>query len=141
MRIQQMESAGGLVYRNNGGLVEVVLCGRDSPKLWALPKGTPEYGESREQTAVREVTEETGLKVNPEGLIGKVEYCFVQGRNGVLFQKTVYFYLMTSTGGDISLHDSEFDEVRWFHHYQAITIMTYGNETNIVEKGLSMVPR
>ena len=84
--------------------IEVVLCGRASPKLWALPKGTPDPGETHEQTAVREVTEETGLRVEPEGLIDTVQYWFVRGDDGVLYHKTVYFYLMAPTGGDLSEH-------------------------------------
>ena len=59
-------SAGGVVLRpdpENGGKLSVALCHRRSESLWALPKGTPEEGESVSETAAREVTEETGLQV------------------------------------------------------------------------------
>ena len=51
------------MYRPARSGVEIVLCGRGAPPIWALPKGTPEPGETREQTALREASEETGLEL------------------------------------------------------------------------------
>jgi 8-oxo-dGTP pyrophosphatase MutT (NUDIX family) len=48
---------------NNSEILYVALCHRRAESLWALPKGTPEEGESKEETARREVTEESGLEV------------------------------------------------------------------------------
>ena len=137
----QIESAGGVVYRAgvNGG--EVVLCGRDSPAIWALPKGTPEPGETREQTALREVREETGLHVAVLDYIGAMQYWFARPGDGARCHKTVYYYLMSATGGDTSQHDHEFDRVQWFPIAEALTAMTYENEVEVVEKGLSMASR
>src|SRR5437588_12914594 len=92
-------SAGGVVYRRNGedGPIEVVLVGRLRPKRWALPKGTPEVGETLEGTAVREVGEETGLLVRIEQPLDEIHYWFVSG--GVRHSKTVHFYLMQLVGG------------------------------------------
>ena len=55
-RIEYPVSAGGIVYRVAGDAVEVTICGRDAPDgwTWGLPKGTPEPGESLEETALRE---------------------------------------------------------------------------------------
>ena len=58
--------------------------------------------------------------------------------DGVRCHKTVTFYLMSATGGDLSLHDREFDDVQWFPTGEALTVMTHGNEVKVVEKGLSM---
>ena len=137
-RVEQLESAGGVVYRSGEDGVEIVVCGRNSPPVWALPKGTPDPGESREQTAIREVSEETGLEVESGGFIDSIEYWFVRPSDKVRCHKTVGFYLMSATGGDISRHDHEFDEVRWLPASEASKIMTYGNEVEIVEKGLAM---
>ena len=131
-------SAGGVVYRTGDNGPEVVLCGRNPPVLWALPKGTPDPEEDREQTAIREVGEETGLQVRIEGLIDKIQYWFVRSSDGVRCHKTVYFYLMSAVGGDLSQHDHEFDEVRWFPASGALKSMTYESEAKVVEKGLSM---
>jgi 8-oxo-dGTP pyrophosphatase MutT (NUDIX family) len=136
----RLESAGGVVYREGPGGIDVVLCGRTSQSLWALPKGTPEAGETREQTALREVSEETGLEVVIREYIGDIEYWFFLP-GGERCHKTVYYYLMTDTGGDTSRHDSEFDDVQWLPASDALETMTHQNEVKVVEKGLSMVAR
>ena len=137
--VEQLVSMGGLVYRKNNDSIEVVICGRITPRLWGLPKGTPDPGETREQTALREVQEETGLEVEIKGFIDSIEYWFNRSREGVRCHKTVHFYLMTSTGGDLSLHDHEFDVARWFSVEEALDSLTYENEVRIVQKGLSQV--
>ena len=142
VRVEELVSAGGGVFRNNGSGPEVILCGKWIPRrLWALPKGTPERGETREQTALREVNEETGLQVRTQCFIGSIQYWFVRPHDGVRCHKTVLYYLMDSVGGDTSLHDNEFDEVRWFSVDDALKTMSYGNEAEVVKKGLSMALR
>jgi 8-oxo-dGTP pyrophosphatase MutT (NUDIX family) len=140
-QVEKLESSGGVVYRTKERGVEVLLCGRNSPLIWALPKGTPEPGESREQTAAREVGEETGLNVETDRFIGNIQYWFTRPTDRARCHKTVYFYLMNVTGGDVTRHDREFDRVQWFPLNEALKAMTYENEAKIVEKGLSMAQR
>ncbi|MSQ22167.1 MAG: NUDIX hydrolase [Dehalococcoidia bacterium] len=135
-RIEHQVSAGGVVYRETEGQLEVVLCGRKSPLLWALPKGTPDQGESIEQTALREVREETGLDAAIQTPLGFIEYWFSRTQDGVRCHKKVHFYLMVPTGGDPSLHDPEFDLVRWFAEQEALKAMSYASEVAIVKKAL-----
>lgn len=148
-RVVNLVSAGGVVYRRDGKRLEIVLCGREtrsreerpadgSMALWALPKGTPDPGETREETALREVTEETGLKVETEAFLGTIDYWFVRPSDRARCHKTVYYYLMNPVGGDVSLHDDEFDDVRWFAADDALNAMTYDNEARIVEKSFSL---
>ena len=139
-RVQEMVSAGGVVYRDLGGGPEVAICGRNYPATWGLPKGTPEPGESHEETAVREVNEETGLQVKIESRIGAIDYWFVRARDGVRCHKTVHFYLMTPIGGDTSFHDREFDVVKWVPIQEALGALTHEDEVGIVQKGISLVP-
>jgi len=137
-KTEHLVSAGGVVYRAVDGHLEVVLCGRKSPPLWALPKGSPDAGETLDQTALREVQEETGLEVAIQTSLGSIQYWFVRSQDGVRFHKTVHFYLMVPTGGDLSLHDPEFDLVRWFPRPEVLKTMTYASEAAIVEKAFSL---
>ncbi len=79
------------------GRTEVVLVHRLKPPLWALPKGTPDAGETLAETATRETREETGLEVEIEEPISAISYFFVHGRTR--FHKTVHFFLMRPIGG------------------------------------------
>ena len=97
-RTEQLVSAGGVVYRRVDGIVEAVLCGRhvtpqtaDNPGgqpsdtatgaiRWSLAKGTPDPGETLEETALREVREETGLEVEINAPIDSIEYWFRRTR-------------------------------------------------------------
>jgi len=127
-------SAGGVVYRRSAaaGPIEVALVGRLRPKRWALPKGTPEVGETLEGTAVREVGEETGLLVRIEQPLDQIQYWFVWG--GVRHFKTVHFYLMEMVGGDTANHDGEYDVVEWFPIGEALRRLSYPNEARVVDK-------
>ena len=117
--------------------VEVLLCSQmKTPPLWVLPKGTPNTGETLEETARREVTEETGLQVEIRKKIGSIRYWFVKG--GVKYHKTVHFFLMAPRGGSIEDHDPEYDVVQWFPAPQALGTLTYKNEVGIVEKALAL---
>jgi len=132
-------SAGGVVYRINGGIIEIVLCGRNIPRKWSLPKGTPDGGETVEETALREVNEETGLDVEIQEGIGDIIYRFVLPTDSVRCHKVVHYFLMRPTGGETDNHDHEFDEVRWFPGEEALRILNYANDTSIVEKALVRV--
>jgi 8-oxo-dGTP pyrophosphatase MutT (NUDIX family) len=137
-RVEDAVSAGGVVYRKTaGGEVEVVICGRTSDGVWGLPKGTPDPGETIEQTAVREVSEETGLQVEIVDKIGVVEYWFA--REGVRYHKWVHHFLMRSTGGDTSQHDLEYDKVEWRKIDDALRTLTFRNEANMVDKAGEMI--
>jgi len=133
-----MTSAGGVVVRRTGARLEVLLCGREMPPIWALPKGTPNPGETVEETALREVEEETGVAVEVERRIGHVEYSFHRPGDGAWCDKVVHYFLMWPVGGDTSRHDAEFDRVEWVEADRARRQLTYANEARLVEKALSL---
>jgi 8-oxo-dGTP pyrophosphatase MutT (NUDIX family) len=132
LRNARATSAGGLVHRAVEGRTEILLVHRRTPVLWALPKGTPDSGESILETALREVREETGIAVEAEESLGAVRYFFVRERTR--FHKTVHFFLMRPVGGSFEEHDHEFDEVRWFQLEEGLEIMTYPTERQVVER-------
>ena len=107
---------------------------RDS-MTWSLPKGTPNAGETLEETALREVTEETGMVVRILAPVGPIEYTFVQ--RGVRIHKTVHYFLMEAVGGDLADHDHEFDEVRWVELGEAEALMSFPTEKRIVRSALA----
>jgi len=135
----RIHSSGGVVYRRNLDNIDIVGCVRKDPYLCVLPKGTPHKKENIQQTALREVREETGLKVKPECFIGKIEYTFFKKEEKLTYYKTVYFLLMAVVGGGLFLHDEEFDLVKWIAKEQIRAEMSYENEVSIIEKGISMV--
>ena len=133
--IEQAVSAGGVVWRRDGrGRLQVVVCGRRSERIWCLPKGTPDGNELIEETAIREVEEETGLTVRMGAPLGSIEYWFTA--LGVRYHKLVHHWLMEPTGGDVSHHDHEFDEVRWLPAEEALTLLTYDGERELVVRAV-----
>ncbi len=88
-------SAGGIVYRRQGlGLQVVLIRVRDA---WTLPKGAIEKGEKSHSAALREVQEETGLEVEPQGKLGEIAYWFVNPQERVRTHKKVTFFLFEGT--------------------------------------------
>lgn len=102
--------------------------------IWSLPKGTPDGDETPEETALREVNEETGLEVRILDTVGDIRYRFV--RDGCRIDKVVQYYLMEPTGGDLADHDHEFEEVRWFALGEAEAVMCFPTERDILARAL-----
>jgi 8-oxo-dGTP pyrophosphatase MutT (NUDIX family) len=136
LRTARATSAGGVVHRTVEGRLQVVLVHRRSPRLWALPKGTPDSGETVEETALRETREETGLEVEIERQLRSIRYFFVRGTTR--FHKTVHFFLMRATGGSTDDHDGEFDEVRWVDLPEALALLNHATERGVVEEAAAV---
>jgi 8-oxo-dGTP pyrophosphatase MutT (NUDIX family) len=126
-----------VVIRHTSDGAELVLGRRRQDRnhsIWALPKGTPDGDETPQETALREVNEETGLEVRILETIGEIHYRFV--REGRRIDKTVHYYLMEVTGGDLADHDHEFEEVRWFELGEAEAVMRFPTERDILARAL-----
>jgi 8-oxo-dGTP pyrophosphatase MutT (NUDIX family) len=133
LRTALATSAGGIVVSASRERPALVVGmrrrGRDSV-TWTLPKGTPHAGEAVEETALREVGEETGLEVTILERVSSIEYDFVQ--TGTRIHKTVHYFLMAPTGGDLSRHDREFERVRWVPFDEAGGLLTFPTERELV---------
>lgn len=136
---EQLVSAGGVVYRTSAKGMEIIICGRTNHKLWALPKGTPNPGETTEITALREVHEETGIESVIEKPLQSITYWFLRAADSVRCHKTVHFYLMQPVSGATDQHDPEFEEVRWVLAQEALRLLTHANEVKVVEQALELV--
>jgi 8-oxo-dGTP pyrophosphatase MutT (NUDIX family) len=140
LRAATATSAGGIVIRHESGRTSLVVGRRRRDRdgwTWTLPKGTPHPGETREETAVREVAEETGLEVRITGPLDSIEYWFVQG--GQRIHKTVHYFLMEPVGGDLAGHDHEFEQVRWVTFDEAGAMLTFATERALVARAAEAI--
>ena len=135
-KAQKHVSAGGLVFRREGSVIQVVLISRLGGKVWCLPKGHVEEGESFEQAALREVKEETGLNAAVIQKLGDVEYGYYDKWEKSRIFKTVHFFLLKYCDGDVVNHDHEVDEARWFLMDEVMPRLTYPSEREIFQKAL-----
>jgi ADP-ribose pyrophosphatase YjhB (NUDIX family) len=133
-------SAGGVVVRTDGG-VEVCLIRPIGRSVWGLPKGGVEEGETLEQTALREVSEETGLVGVVEQELGSIDYSFYSREQRERIHKTVHYFLVRATGGDTAQHDHEVSDARWVRLRHALRLMTYPNEREMVRRAAEALGR
>ncbi len=127
-------SAGGLVVDLAGDVPRGALIARidrRGRKLWSLPKGHIETGETAEQAAVREVEEETGISGVIMAELGTIDFWFVAERRRV--HKTVRHYLLRATGGELSDADVEVAEVAWVPLPEITAQLAYPDERGLVD--------
>jgi 8-oxo-dGTP pyrophosphatase MutT (NUDIX family) len=125
-------SYGGVVVRGDKVLV-ITPAGKR--RVTGLPKGGPNPGESGEQTAAREVREETGVTVMVREPLGDVNYWYRRGGRRVY--KTVHFYLCDYVSGSTDDHDHEVENARWMPLEDARTALSYPGERALIERALS----
>ncbi|MCB0940304.1 MAG: NUDIX hydrolase [Mycobacterium sp.] len=137
LRTVHETSAGGLVVDGIDGPRETqvaALIGRVDRRgrmLWSLPKGHIEQGETAEQTAIREVAEETGIQGHVLAALGSIDYWFVtEGRR---VHKTVHHYLMRFSGGELCDEDVEVTEVAWVPVEELPDRLAYADERRLAE--------
>jgi 8-oxo-dGTP pyrophosphatase MutT (NUDIX family) len=145
MRTVRETSAGGLVVDGLDGPREgrcAALIGRTDRRgrlLWSLPKGHIEKGETAEQTAVREVAEETGIRGMVVAELGSIDYWFVT--DGRRVHKTVHHYLMRSVGGELSDADVEVTVVAWVPLSELDSKLAYADERRLAEVANRLIDR
>jgi 8-oxo-dGTP pyrophosphatase MutT (NUDIX family) len=132
MSIERELSYGGVVVRD-GDVLVITPAGR--PRVRTLPKGGAQAGESEEQTAAREVREETGVEARVVERLGDVEYWYRRG--GLRVFKTVGFFLFDYVSGDTADHDHEVDDAHWMPLERARRELSYPGERRIIERALS----
>lgn len=145
MRTVRETSAGGLVVDGLDGPSDnrsAALIGRTDRRgrlLWSLPKGHIEEGETPEQTAIREVAEETGINGIVVAELGSIDYWFVtEGRR---VHKTVHHYLLRSIGGELSDADVEVTQVAWVPLSELDSRLAYADERRLAEVANRMIDR
>jgi 8-oxo-dGTP pyrophosphatase MutT (NUDIX family) len=146
LEVRRELSAGGLIWRRREGVgTEIVLVRPAGKATWVLPKGHVEPGESLLDAALREATEESGLRVAPGEPLGQVSYLY-SWRDGpsdrpIRIFKRVHFYLMECVGGDPSAHDHEIDEVRWIALDEAPARASHKSERSLIIKAQNILTK
>jgi 8-oxo-dGTP pyrophosphatase MutT (NUDIX family) len=125
-------SYGGVVVRGDEVLVITPIGKR---RVTGLPKGGPNPGERPEETAAREVREETGVTATVREFLGDVSYWYRRGGRRVY--KTVHFYLFDYVSGSTEDHDHEVEEARWIPLAEASSTLSYPGERALIERVLS----
>jgi 8-oxo-dGTP diphosphatase len=137
-----VRAAGGLVVRrpawdgergDSEGEPQVILVHRPKYDDWSFPKGKAEPGETDEETALREVEEETGLRCRLGVELPTVEY-----RDRYDRPKRVRYWLMEAEDGSATARaDNEVDEVRWLGRDEAAATLSYERDRRL----LTFMPR
>lgn len=129
-------SAGGVVYKDK----KVLLAQHSQHHGWVFPKGLigdHVEGEDKETTAIREVKEETGAHAKIIKTLTPVTYWFVF--EGEKIKKTVYYFLMEYTGGDITKHDHEMENVEWLPKEKVEERLTYKSDQKVWQEALKVI--
>jgi 8-oxo-dGTP pyrophosphatase MutT (NUDIX family) len=130
-------SAGGLVYRWEKDELQVQMIQDRYGKI-TLPKGKMEPGETVEETALREILEETGISGRIIEPIALITYQFVHSKAG-LIDKEVHYYLVEAIGGTIQAQVEEIRGVEWLAPLEAWRQQKnagYDNNEDVVRTGL-----
>lgn len=129
-------SAGGVVVFGNAILLLKKYNGD-----WVLPKGKVESDETIRDTAVREVSEESGVKAEIDRYLGAIHYIYqaAYARNESIY-KTVHWFLMQShTMRCFPQRNEGFVEARFVHIDRVLDMVKYPDERRMVQKGLEFL--
>lgn len=130
--MEKAVSCGGVVIFR-GKILLLYKNYRNRYEGWVLPKGTVEPGENHEQTALREVHEETGVSGKIIDYVGKSEYSFSIPNN--IVEKEVYWYLMSSDSYKCKPQKEEYFLYAGYYRYiEAYHLLKFPNERSILEK-------
>lgn len=133
-------SAGGIVYKKEGDKNLVLVSQHSQHHGWVFPKGLIGdniQGEGKEETAVREVKEETGIVGKIIRQLTPVTYWY--SWEGEKRKKTVYYFLMSFAGGDTSQHDDEMEDVEWLTIDEVEKRLTYPSDKKIWQEAKNLI--
>lgn len=126
-------SAGGVVYKKDKELM-ILVSQHSGHHGWVFPKGLigdkeENKRETKESTAIREVKEETGAEAEIENTLIPVTFWYEWENEKI--KKTVYYFIMKYTGGDISIHDHEMEAVEWIKPEEVEKRLTYPSDKKV----------
>jgi len=125
-----IQSSGGLIWRDSPGGKELAIIYRKRYNDWTLPKGKLESGECWRDAAIREVWEEAGCKVEIESFAGCISYTHRET------PKIVLYWNMKLIGDCQFQPTDEVDQLQWLKAEEALLILNYLSEKELVQKNL-----
>jgi len=136
-------SAGGVVFKRQAKSekrkddILILVAQHSQHHGWVFPKGLIDKGEKKEETAIREVEEETGIKGKIIKPLSPIEFWYVL--EGEKIKKRVYYFLMEAIGGDIANHDYEMENVEWLPQDEVEKRLTYESEKKVWEEAQKLI--
>ena len=129
--IEATSCGGVVIYR--GKILVLYKRQKNKYEGWVLPKGTVEMGETHEETAIREVKEESGADAVIRRYVGTTHYNFSTSRE--IVNKEVLWYLMSSESYYSKPQREEYFEDSGYYKYnEAFHLLRFPNEKQILEK-------
>lgn len=129
-----IEAAGGILWKETSYGFKLAIIHRKRYDDWSLPKGKREPGESWQETALREVREETGCPATLGEFIGSTAYT-INGQT----PKVVLFWHMTAENDCEFIPNSEVDKLKWVTPKNALKFLNYEDERSIVSKAMEII--
>lgn len=124
------KSCGAIIFYKTKQNTKILLVKNNNGRYWSFPKGHIEEGETEQETAVREIKEETGLDVTlTKGFREISEYCPF-GK----IRKRVVFFLARAFTDNVKIQEEEIASYIWVDLQQARKMCTYDNDLRIIEK-------
>mgnify|MGYP003296647893 FL=1 len=124
------KSCGAIVFRKFHGNTEILLIKHINSGHWSFPKGHVEEGETEEETALREIKEETGLDVIIDNSFRETVQYYPRKDT----QKVVVYFLARAKNYDFGPQEEEIAAIKWVEIGHATSVLTYENDKNIVNK-------
>jgi 8-oxo-dGTP diphosphatase len=123
-----VQAGGGLVWRDDPALV--LLVHRPRYDDWSFPKGKADPGETPEETALREVEEETGLACTLGAPAGETRYRDAKGRPKIVR----YWHMDPAREAPEFTPNDEVDELRWCSREVADGLLTYDHDRKLLRQ-------
>ncbi|MBX4205383.1 MAG: NUDIX hydrolase [Candidatus Doudnabacteria bacterium] len=136
-------SAGGIVYKKQDGQIFVLMInpkGRDygpAENYWSFPKGHLESDESAEETALREIKEETGARAQVKKKLTDIKYTFKWDNDNIF--KIVSYFLMEYLEGELR-PDEEIANVEWVDISEAASRLKFKGDKEVLEQAKVILP-
>jgi len=124
------KSCGGIIFYKTRQNTKILLVKNNNGRYWSFPKGHIEEGETEQETAIREIKEETGLDVTLVQGFREISEYSPFGK----IRKLVVFFLARDFNDNVKIQEEEIDSYIWVDLQQARKLCSYDNDLRIIEK-------